>query len=595
MAPADALSRRDLVDTSEDNVDGAICPTPTIIGALDLSLARYIQKSSSSDPLVLRAIENLHNNTPLFPRSSLKDWKYEDGHLYYKNRLYIPPEACQTLVSSLHSSSTLGHAGRFRTKVFLERDFWWPGLSAYVNRFIEGCAICQQNKTNTHPTKPPLNPIPSSSVLPFKQISVDLVTDLPEVRGKDSILVMVDHGLTKGVIIIPCSKTVDAMGIAKLFFSHVFKRFGLHDSLISDRGPQFASAFAKELARLLQYDVRLSTAYHPQTDGQTERTNQEIETYLRIFCANNPKTWLDFLPTAEFQHNSAPHHSTRTSPFNLLLGYEPRAYPPLGKTFLPALENRLASLQEARKEALAAHETSQRIMRERNFKGFSPWKVGDKVWLETTNLRLHYPCRKLSPKRLGPFEITQVLSPLVYRLKLPSTWKIHDVFHAGLLSPFKQTDAHGPSFSAPPPTLIGSEEEYEVDAIMSHKGSPGRRKYLTAWKGYPASENTWESESNLRHASQILGDYKRSHSLRLLKTTPCLTPVNENQTNPLRNSNLLHSIGHTSLGNLASLYTNLTSFVGTNSTWNTHSSTPTSVGKLAAPSTPDTPGRGISP
>ena len=126
---------------------------------------------------------------------------------------------------------------------------------------------------------------------------------------------MVDHGLTKGVIIIPCSKTVDVMGIAKLFLSHVFKRFGLHDSLISDQGPQFTSAFARELARLLQYDVKLSTAYHPQTDGQTERTNQEIETYLCIFCANNPKTWLDFLPTAEFQHNSAPHHSTRTSPF----------------------------------------------------------------------------------------------------------------------------------------------------------------------------------------------------------------------------------------------------------------------------------------
>ena len=259
----------------------------------------------------------------MFPRSSVKDWKYNNGQLYYKERLYIPPKAHHTLVSSLHSSLTLGHAERFCTKTFLERDFWWPGLSTYVNRFIEGCATCQQNKVNTHPTRPPLNPIPSSALLPFKQISIDLVTDLPEVRGKDSILVVVDHSLTKGVIIIPCSKTVDTLGVAKLFFSHIFKRFGLHDSLISDCGPQFTSAFAKELAHLLQYDVKLSTAYHPQTDGQMEHTNQEIETYLRIFCTNNPRTWLDFLPTAEFQHNSAPHHSTRTSPFNLMLGYEP--------------------------------------------------------------------------------------------------------------------------------------------------------------------------------------------------------------------------------------------------------------------------------
>ena len=508
--------------------------------------------------------------------------------------MYIPPEVRYTLISSLHSSSTLGHVGRFCTKTFLEWDFWWPRLSTYVNRFIEGCTTCQQNKVNTHPTKPPLNPIPSSSSLPFKQILVDLITDLLEVHGKDSILVVVDHGLIKGVIIILCSKTVNAMGIAKLFFSHIFKRFGLHDSLISDRGPQFTSAFARELARLLQYDIKPSTAYHPQTDGQMECTNQEIETYLRIFCANNPKTWLDFLPTAEFQHNSAPHHSTRTSPFNLMLGYEPRAYPPLGKTFLPVLENRLISLQEARREALAAHKTTQEIMRERNFKIFSPWKVGNKVWLETTNLCLQYLCRKLSPKCLGPFEITQVLSPLIYRLKLPSTWKIHDVFHTGLLSPFKQTDTHGPSFSIPPPTLIGSEEEYEVEAIVSHKGSPGRRKYLTAWKGYPASENTWEPENNLRHAQQILGDYKWTYLLRTLKTIPCLIPADENPEKPQRKSNRPPSIGLTSLGNLVSPFTNLTSYDATNLTWTTLIPTPTSVRKLVAPSITNTPGRGIS-
>ena len=237
--------------------------------------------------------------------------------------MYIPPDARHALISSLHSSSALGHAGRFRTKTFLERDFWWPGVSTYVNQFIKGCTTCQQNKANTHPTQPPLNPIPLSSSLPFKQISVDLVTNLPEVCSKDSILVVVDHGLTKGVIIIPCSKTIDTAEVARLFFSNVFKWFGLHDSMISDRGPQFASAFARELARLLQYDIKLSSAYHPQTDGQTEHTNQEIKTYLCIFCANNPKGWLDFLPPAEFQHNSSPHHSTKASLFTLMLGYEP--------------------------------------------------------------------------------------------------------------------------------------------------------------------------------------------------------------------------------------------------------------------------------
>ena len=277
-----------------------------------------------------------------------------------------------------------------------------------------------------------------------------------------------------------------------------------------------------------------------------------------------------------------------------MLRYEPQAYPPLGKTFLPTLENRLTILQEMRKEALATHETARRIMKERNFRMFSPWKVRNKVWLETTNLRLQYLCRKLSPKRLGPFEITQVLSPLVYRLKLLSTWKIHDVFHAGLLSPFKQTDVHSPSFSVPPPTMIGSEEEYEVEAIVSHKGSPGRRKYLTAWKGYPASENTWEPESNLRHAPQILGNYKRTHLLRALKTIPCLTPADKKPRSPQRKSNLLPSTGPTFRGNLASPSTNSTFYDETTLTWVTPNSTPTSAKQLAAPSITSSPGRGVS-
>ena len=297
--------------------------------------------------------------------------------------MYVPPPARSSLLHFIHSSPLLGHLGRFRTKAIVECDFWWPGLSVFVNNFVAGC---QQNKARTHPVTPLLSPIKSSSSLPCKQLSVDLITDLPVSHGHDSLMVVVDHGLTKGVILVPCSKTIDANGIAQLFFDYVFKRFGLHDTLISDRGPQFASAFARELARLLRYDVRLSTAYHPQIDGQTERTNQEVETYLHIFCANNPHQWSKFLTSAEFQHNSVPHSSTKVSPCSLLLRYDPCSYPSLGKTFLPALESRLSSPDLARKEALAAHESARRIMIERSSRSFSPWKVGDKVWLEATNL-----------------------------------------------------------------------------------------------------------------------------------------------------------------------------------------------------------------
>ena len=174
------------------------------------------------------------------------------------------------------------------------------------------------------------------------------------------------------------------------------------------------------------------------------------------------------------------------------------------------------------------------------------------MWLEAMNLHLHYPSRKLAPKQQGPFEISQVLSPLTYRLHLPSTWKIHDVFHATLLSPYKETKAHGLNFLKPPPNLIDTDEEYKVEQIVLHCGTTGRHRYLTTWKGYSLVENTWEPESNLRHAPEILRAYKWTHQLNYLTTTPC--PSSQNMTMPSP------STGVTSPGNWASLSTSLIAF-----------------------------------
>ena len=147
--------------------------------------------------------------------------------------------------------------------------------------------------------------------------------DLLLSSGFDSVLVMVNHGLTKGVIFIPCHKAINATSIAALFFKHVFTHFGLHDKVILDHSPQFSSAFAKELACLLQYNVTLSTTYHPQTDGESEWVNQELEIYLRIFCQGQPTKWADLLLMAEFLHNSATYSITNQTPFLLIMGFEP--------------------------------------------------------------------------------------------------------------------------------------------------------------------------------------------------------------------------------------------------------------------------------
>ncbi|KAI5115362.1 hypothetical protein M0805_005883 [Coniferiporia weirii] len=213
-------------------------------------------------------------------------------------------------------------------------------------------------KINTHPTKPPLLPIPADpTMLPFQSVSMDFITDLPPSNHYDSIMVVVDHDSSKGIVLIPCTKTLDALGTAKLYHDNVYKRFGLPKRIISDQGPQFASQVFQTLCTRLGIKLKLSTAYHPQTDGQTERTNQEVEAYLRIYCGTAPHSWTDSLTNLKFSHNIQTHSVTKTSPFNIILGYNPIPIPPvIEDTDIPSLALRLRLLSSIRKEALTAHD-----------------------------------------------------------------------------------------------------------------------------------------------------------------------------------------------------------------------------------------------
>lgn len=364
-----------------------------------------------------------------------------------------------------------------------------------------------------HPTVPPLQPIVARLTLPFQTISIDFITNLPLSHGFDTCLIVVDHNSTKGVIIIPCVKSVNAIETSKLLHQHMYKQFGLPERTISDRGPQFASIVMKELNKLLGMSQTMSTAYHPQTDGQTERINQEVEAYLHIFCSQRPETWSDYAADIEVTHNQRTAQGRNESPFFLMMGFNPHIFPSITKqTALPVVETRLDELQKAREEAKAAHELARSKMMSHLTRGFVPFTKGQKVWLEAVNLRREGN-KKFLPKREGPFVISEVLGTLVYKLKLPAQWRIHNVFHASLLSPFKQTDVHGPSYSEPPPDTMEGEEEYEVEAIMGHKLKWRKTYYLVKWKGYSTAENSWKPKSHLTHATAILSKYKTLHKL----------------------------------------------------------------------------------
>jgi len=217
---------------------------------------------------------------------------------------------------------------------------------------------------------------------------MDLITDLPPADGFDSILVMVDQGLTKGVILIPCNKTITSEQTGNLLLENLYKRFGLPDKIISDRGPQFTSNSFKELLKILGIKSALSTAYHPQTDGTTERMNQEIEAYLSIYCTSYPEDWPKALHLMEFTHNNRRHADRMKTPFELMFGESPITLPlSFENTKYPAVEDRMKTLIKNREEALAAHELARTCMADRRKSTFIPFKKGDKVWLDSRNMK----------------------------------------------------------------------------------------------------------------------------------------------------------------------------------------------------------------
>ena len=228
---------------------------------------------------------------------------------------------------------------------------------------------------------------------------MDLITDLPPVEGYNSILVVVDRGLSKGVILCPCAKTLTWEGTTILLWDNLFKRFGLPDEMISNRDPRFAAHAFQELLKLLNIHSNLATTYHPQLDGAMEQVNQEIEVYLAIYCMSHPEDWLHSLSTLEFTHNNRRHAEQIHTPFKLIQGNSPISIPVMfSHTKYPSIEEKMKWMINDREEALAAHELSRTRIANRKQLNFTPSKKNQKVWLDTRNLKMNHH-KKITPKQ----------------------------------------------------------------------------------------------------------------------------------------------------------------------------------------------------
>ena len=399
-------------------------------------------------------------------------------------------EVKRAIVSKAHDAPTAGHPGRDEMLQKVQQNYWWVRMKQWISDYIKGCAICQQTKVQTHKRPVPMYRIPTTpGTLPFQTIAMDLITGLPNRWGFNAILTIIDHGCSRAAVFLPCTTNISGPGIAQLYLDYVYRWFGLPTKIISDRDPHFTSHFGKAITKKLGIEQNLSTAFHPQTDGLSERKNQWIEQYLHTIVASHPEDWSYWIAVASAVHNNQINSTIGLSPNEILLGYSPCLAP----SEVIRMDNEAA--EKCMKWMMEAWDQATKLINQKAGRAPpSQFAVGDQVWLEGSHLRLPHQLTKLAPKRYGPFMITKQINLVTYQLTLPATWQIHPVFHASLLSPYTETDAHRPNYSRPPPDLIGGEEFYEVEQIQDHQhhGCSRALQYLIKWKGSPESDNTWE-------------------------------------------------------------------------------------------------------
>jgi hypothetical protein len=312
---------------------------------------------------------------------------------------------------------------------------------------------------------------------------MDFITDLPDSKTYDAIFMVVDW-LTKMAHFMPCNKTITGEEIARLFVNNIYKYHGFPDDIISDRGTQFVSKFWQSLFKILKVEIKLSTTYHPQIDGQTERVNQVLEQYLRCTINYHQDDWIDLLPLAKFAYNNTIQASTQQTPFFANSGYHPKFdqfdFNNVGNLAAEDLATRMTRIHTEMETKLLEAQNWQKENANK-FRKEHPFHVGDKVWLFRQNLKTNRPCDKFDYRRFGPFMIIKQINDVAFRLELPTSMKVHLVFHVSLLEPYKKSSIPSRSQAAPPPIEINGEEEFEVSEILDSRINRRKLEYLVHW------------------------------------------------------------------------------------------------------------------
>lgn len=310
---------------------------------------------------------------------------------------------------------------------------------------------------------------------PWEEVTMDMITGLPPCKRGDSvydaILVVVDR-YTKMARYIPTSKTLTAIELADIFFQEIVCQYGTPKGIVSDRGSIFTSSYWSEICYQTKIKRRLSTAFHPQTDGQTERQNQTLEHYLHCYCMDDQNNWVNLLPLAEFAYINAKQATLECSPFYVMTGYNAFIHYDVEDNAwegeVPAAKERVKKLHSVREKLSQRWESAVASQAKAYNQKHKPktFNKDDLVLLSTKNLNQKRPFKKLSHKFAGPFRIAEPIGKQAYRLHLPATYQIHNVFHVSYLEPYRRKEDNSETPYLPAPELIDEGEEYEVEEIL---------------------------------------------------------------------------------------------------------------------------------
>ena len=410
------------------------------------------------DPSLLKIIEQLKTDT-----DSPSHFTYSHNQLRYKGRLVIPKGSAfiKTILSDFHDSPVGGHAGYLKTFKRVADQFYWIGMKGDIKRHVSECHICQTNKTNSLAPAGLLQPLPIPQNI-WEDISMDFIEALPRSEGFDTIWVIVDR-LSKYSHFVPLKHPLNAQGLAHQFVKEIIRLHGIPRSIVSDRGKIFMGHFWQEIHKLQGTKLNFTSAYHPESNGQSEVVNKRLGNYLRCFASTKPKSWCSWLPWAEFCYNTSYHVSIHTTPFKIVYGRDPPMICRYGTPKSPVddIDRYLQERDQVLtilKQHLSNAQAIMKASKDSDRRDVS-FKEGDLVYLKLRPYRMRALSKrfneKLAPKYFGPYLIVKQINVVAYKLAFPDDCRIHHVFHASQL---KKVVGNPDQVLTLPPTLADDLE-----------------------------------------------------------------------------------------------------------------------------------------